>query len=178
MTAGTNHEEVQEMLPAAALEILDAGELERVLTHIRDCPECAQLLQEYREAVAIIALELPVKPLASSRSAALRRRLMARVRSDSRTRGGARLISGMDRWIGWAVAAGIAGVLLVHHSVHRTVDYGWLVAGALTILLVAIGVYARAQQRRTSALRDRLAELERKTARGDSATKPSAPRPR
>jgi hypothetical protein len=54
------------------------------------------------------------------------------------------------------VAAGMAGILLVHHSVHQTVDYGWLLAGVLTFVLIGVGVYARKQQRRASELQQRL----------------------
>jgi hypothetical protein len=56
------------------------------------------------------------------------------------------------------VAAGLAGLLLVHHSVHRPIAYGWLAAGVLTFLVIALGVYVRVQQARLAALRDRLAE--------------------
>lgn len=141
------------MLPAAALEILEPAELELVVAHLRDCQECATLLQEYREVTAALALQLPLRPLDQLRSRALRGRLLARTAGTTRGRA-----LRLDRWIGWAVAAGLAGILLVHHSVHRTLDYGWLAAGILTLVLVGVGVYARTQQRRASALRKELAQ--------------------
>jgi hypothetical protein len=162
MTQGLRHEEMQELLPAAALEILDGAELDQLLVHLGECAECTGLLREYREVAASLALLAPAVGMEPSRSAALRRRLMARVQADRGTRA-ARVLR-VDRWMGWLVAASLAGVLLVHHSVHRTVDYGWLAAGILTFVLVGLGVYARIQQRRASLLRERLAEQERKNS--------------
>src|ERR671920_2577264 len=48
------HAELQELLPGAALEILDEGESEIVRDHVAGCPECDQLLNGYREAAAAI----------------------------------------------------------------------------------------------------------------------------
>jgi hypothetical protein len=58
------------------------------------------------------------------------------------------------------VAAGLAGVLLVHHGFHRPLAYGWVVAGLLAIILVGVVVYALAQ-------RARVAELEGSGRSGD-----------
>ena len=59
------------------------------------------------------------------------------------------------------MAAGLGGVLLMHHSVHRPLAYGWLAAGALTVVVAALAVYALIQRGRVSALRERLTALER-----------------
>jgi hypothetical protein len=59
------------------------------------------------------------------------------------------------------VAAGLAGLLLVHHSVHRPVAYGWLAAGLLTFIVIALGVYVRVQQTRLARLRDQLTSDDR-----------------
>lgn len=155
------HEEMQEMLPAAALEILEGTELQRVLVHAGVCAECGQLLEEYRQVTAALALQLPpAGQLDSARSAVLRARLLAKARGDRQAtlptpRRAATLIY---QWSGWMVAAGLASVLLVHHSVHRPLDYGWLATGALLAVLVAVGIYARVQRSRVSALEDRLAD--------------------
>lgn len=163
MKAALDHTELQDLLPAAALESLDNGELQLVLAHSKNCVECARLLEEYREVVASLTLQLPkVQPWGPTRSGLLRARLLQRVRADKRSRAVGGQSFRADRWIGWMVAAGLAGVLLVHHSVHRPVDYGWLAAGVFAIVLVALGIYARIQRGRVSALRDRLTELERK----------------
>jgi hypothetical protein len=50
----------------------------------------------------------------------------------------------------------MAGVLVVHHAVHRPVAYGWLIAGVLVLLLVALAVYTRGQKERITALEQRL----------------------
>jgi hypothetical protein len=166
MSLTPSHEELEEMLPAAALDILEPAELEHVLAYVRDHPECAKLLQEYREAAAALSLQLPqAGQLAPDRSAILRARLLAKARGDRRSavptpRRAATLIY---QWSGWMVAAGLASVLLVHHSVHRPLDYGWLATGALLAILTAVGIYARVQRGRATALEQRVADLERRT---------------
>ncbi len=157
MNAGPRHEEVQELLAAAALEIIDGVELQQALTHVSGCSECAQLLDQYRKVVATLALQLPSQPVDPDRAAALRARLLARVQAGHRLQP----VSWMERYSGWMVAAGLAGVLLVHHSVHRPLDYGWLAAGVLTLVLVLLGGYARALRSRLAARRDRLADTDR-----------------
>ena len=154
MSQGLRHEEMQELLPAAALDILEGAELERLRVHLAGCPSCMELLGQYRDAAASLALGLPAGVMDPARPAALRHRLMARARAGrgSNTSRG----PGVDRWLGWMVAASLAGVLLVHHSVHRTLDYGWFLAGVLTFILVGLAVYARKQQRRAAELQQRL----------------------
>jgi hypothetical protein len=53
------------------------------------------------------------------------------------------------RWIGWAVAAGLASLLLTHHSFHAPLSFGWITAAVLGIVVVGLGIYI-------SVLRDRL----------------------
>ncbi len=160
------HEEMQEMLTAAALEILEGAELQRVLAHAGVCAECGQLLDGYRQVTAALSLQLPpAGQLDPDRSAILRARLLAKARGDRRAvlptpRRAATLIY---QWSGWMVAAGLASVLLVHHSVHRPLDYGWLATGALLAILIAVGIYARVQRGRAAALQDRVGDLERRT---------------
>ncbi|MBA2459738.1 MAG: zf-HC2 domain-containing protein [Gemmatimonadales bacterium] len=167
MTAGTGHDEVRDLLPAAALEILDGEELRRVVAHTRECAECAELLDEYRSVAFALTDLLP--PSAPPRSGALRARLLARAREErqgaAETPGRPRITSVVNMWMGWAVAAGMAGVLLVHHAVHRPLVWGWVATGALALLLVVIGGYARIQRSRVSALRDRVTALESVTTR-------------
>jgi hypothetical protein len=50
----------------------------------------------------------------------------------------------------------MAGVLVVHHAIHRPVAYGWLAAGVLVLLLLALMLYTRAQKERIMALEQRL----------------------
>ena len=167
MNPTSSHQEAEELLPAAVLEILEGEELGRVLAHARGCTECARLLEEYREVAAALARTLPRHPLDARRSARLRERLLMRARSNPQVsaaeqKSTARRRSrwdGVDRWAGWAVAAGLAGVLLVHHGFHRPLAYGWIVAGLATIALVGFGIYGMIQRRRVSALEERLAQL-------------------
>ena len=167
------HEDLKEMLPAAALEILETGELEQVMAHVRDCPECETELQEYREAVTALSLRLPARQLDPARARALRARILARARenrSDSETAmlpSLPRATAIIYRWSGWMVAAGLGGVLLVHHSIHQPLDRGWLVAAVLLVILIGLGIYVRVQRSRVSALQAHLADLGAKGERAD-----------
>lgn len=174
MSSGLSHQELRDLLPAAALDILDSEEHQRVQAHLLQCPECMRLINEYREASAALPLLLPNQPLDPARSAALRTRLLARASSMPPTdTGEAKPFPGhaeespepswSERWVpwsGWLVAAGLAGVLMVHHSVHRPIDYGWLVAGLLMFGLIVLAGYAWRQRARASTLRERLSRLE------------------
>jgi len=152
MSSVPDHMEIQEKLPAAALVILEPAEMEQVQAHVRGCPECATLLEEYRAVATVVALGLPSTPLDPARSDTVRARLLARARAKPRrTRKASSMI---HQWSGWMVAAGLTGILLVHHSVHRPLDYGWLAAAFLGVVLLAVGIYAWVQ-------RSRLVELER-----------------
>jgi hypothetical protein len=167
------HTEVEQLLPAAALEILEGEELARLSAHLEDCTDCTRLLDGYRDLVAGLAGTLPEQPFHPARSERLRGRLLARTGRipiadvPERRR---RSPAAADRWIGWVVAAGLAGVLMVHHSVHRPVAYGWLAAGLLILLLLGLGVYVRVQRTRMANLEDRLASLVQRTDAG--ATQP------
>ena len=155
MSHTPDHAELQEMLPAAAVEMLDPPDAERVLAHVRDCQECAGLLRQYRDAAAVLALQLPARPLSSERSSAIRVALLARARADRAIPITGKASSMIYQWSGWMVAAGLTGILLVHHSVHRPLDYGWLAAGVLVVLLLGLGIYAWVQRRRVSELEGR-----------------------
>jgi anti-sigma factor RsiW len=160
MSPTDDHTELQEMLPAAALEILNSQETEAVLAHIALCEQCTALLEEYRNAAAALSFAAPRRLLDPLRARAMRSRLLTR----ARTEGPAPLTSSRKassmiyQWSGWMVAAGITGVLLIHHSVHRPLDYGWLAAGILLMALLAVGIYAWVQ-------RNRVVELEQGSER-------------
>jgi len=165
MTETLTHHQIEQLLPAAALEILESQEQARIIAHARECADCARLLDSYREVVAGMAATHPEQPLVPARSARLRARLLARTQERSSSRPAVVSAAGSRRttfsaaaaqWAGWAVAAALAGVLLVHHSIHRPVAYGWLAAGALVLVVIALAVYARIQQARLAALRRQL----------------------
>ena len=153
MSSVPGHMDLQEKLPAAALTMLDAAEMEQVRVHLRECPECAALLEEYRDAATALSFQLPSAPFDAVRNDALRARLLARARVNPRKQVTRKASSMIYQWSGWMVAAGLAGILLVHHSVHRPLDYGWLAAAFLGVVLLAVGIYAWVQ-------RNRVAELE------------------
>jgi hypothetical protein len=157
MSLTPDHAELQELLPAAALEMLGPAESERVLAHVRDCEECAGLLREYRDVAAVLALQLPSRPMRSERSSAIRAGLLARARAAPVIPTTRKASSMIYQWSGWMVAAGLAGILLVHHSIHRPLDHGWLTAGVLVVVLLGVGLYAAVQRKRISELEDRLA---------------------
>lgn len=162
MTFELSHEELQELLPAAAIEILEGGELERIMAHISSCPECAEMLDQYRAVAAALSARLSPHQLRPDRATAVRSRLMARVGAERTAKATThRSLRTLLPFSGWLVAAGVASVLLVHHSIHRPVDYGWLVAGVLGLILLAVGVYALIQRARVASLRSTLAGLQK-----------------
>jgi hypothetical protein len=155
MSSVPSHFELQEQLPAAALMILEPAEMEQVQAHIIVCPECAMELEEYRAAATTLSLQLPLTDMDAGRSDAMRARLLARAKAMP-NKAPRKASSMIYQWSGWMVAAGLAGILLVHHSVHRPLDYGWLAAAFLGVVLLALGVYAGVQ-------RSRVVELERES---------------
>lgn len=152
MTESSSHEQLQAALSAEALGALAGPEREALLAHLERCGACRERLEELREAVGALAYAAPPAHLDPERSARIRARLLARAR-----RGGGR--SGIGRITaasGWLVAAGLAALLLTHHSFHRPLSLGWVAAAVLGIVLFLVGLYAVAQRREVSALRERL----------------------
>ena len=174
--AELHHDSVRGLLPGAALEVLEADEQALVTAHLPGCDDCARDLAEYREALVQLAQALPSHTLDADGAAQLRQRLLARVASERtpaieprlaplarRTR---ELLA--SRWSGWAMAAGLAGVLLMHHGVHRPLGAGWIAAGVLGLVAVVLAIHAMAGRRTVARLR---AELEnREPPSGPSGT--------
>lgn len=154
----SSHADIQGQLPAAALAMLDPAQMEQLQAHIRECAECAALLEEYRNAATILSLQLPHAPINAAQNVVLRARLLKRSRFATRNQVTRKASSMIYQWSGWMVAAGLTGILLVHHSVHRPLDYGWLAAGLLVMVLLGVGIYAWVQ-------RNRVLELESGAAR-------------
>lgn len=177
MSDDRTHDDISPLLSAAALDVLEQEELHQVLDHVNGCPDCSRQLAEYREVVARLTFGLPVRPMDASRAAGIRNRLLNRVRSQASDSAPslqgrrARVLARVARWPGWAVAAGLVGLTLIHHSVHRPLDYGWLAAGVLAVSLAVLALYARKQAARHSALQERMTRLERMSSgeRGDKA---------
>ena len=128
-----------------------------MLAHVQGCVECSAELEEYRAAAGELALLLPEARMSDIGRTSVRRRLLARARAGNHPRPA---VGWRGGWAGWVVAAGLAGVLLMHHAVHRPVDYGWLAAGGLTVVIVLLGIYAWVQRSRVAVLRRLLAGRE------------------
>lgn len=77
--AGTQHDELRDLLGAYALDALSREERAALRAHLATCPECQAELAELRAVVA----ELPVVLDELEPSAALRERLEAEVRADA-----------------------------------------------------------------------------------------------
>lgn len=174
MSTVPGHLEIQELLPAAALACLTAAESDGVQAHVARCPQCARILSEYQEVVGTMSLLVPERGFSRARREVVWTRLQARIHQAtdiqatdiaSVTRPAAALprwegqVAG--RWAGWAVAAGLGGVLLMHHAVHRPVDYGWLAAGAMGIIVVVLAIIVGMQSRKLTDLQARLAGRDR-----------------
>ena len=153
-----SHQEIQDLLPAAALDVLEPAELADVMDHLRGCAACAQLRSDYGDGIARLSLLLPLRPSNPARAQRARARLLARAHADRHSTGSTSpgFTAGMRRAGGWMVAAALAGVVLIHHAVHRPIAYGWLAAGILSVVLVGLGVYARIQRRRVAELERRM----------------------
>lgn len=55
MTSHAEHEAIQEILAAYALDAVDGDEAEMVELHLRDCPRCRAEVAEHREAASMLA---------------------------------------------------------------------------------------------------------------------------
>lgn len=165
MTAGYDHDAVRAALPAAALGALEAGEAELVARHAEHCVACAELLTEYRDTVGELERLTPERQMDTAMAAEVRTRLLARAGAAHERGRTASLVTTLS---GWAVAAGLAALLVSHHAFHRPLQAGWLAAALFAVLAGVAGVYAARQRQRARALArsvDRLegrrAELER-----------------
>jgi anti-sigma factor RsiW len=121
----------------------------RLLEHLSCCAECRE-----RAAAAISGTStLETTPLARSRSRAIRARLLERARNEQgspRPSGGRR--DGWRAGAGWVVAAGLAALLLSHHSFHRPLALGWVIAGVLGLINFGLVLH-------TTSLRSQLDRL-------------------
>ncbi|MDQ3388603.1 MAG: hypothetical protein M3483_03775 [Gemmatimonadota bacterium] len=163
------HSELQDLFA-----ILDRADRPALLAHVRTCGACAEGLSALcttvngAEAVAMDA----------ARSAKLRSRLVFRARGDrmdeerhakARGRGWVGNGVGVRRSIGvaggWLVAAGLASLLLTHHTFHTSLSGGWILASVLGILLVLSAWMMVVLRRRTDSLNEHLAATERELKR-------------
>jgi len=76
------HDEVRELLAAAALDALAPDDMAAVLVHVRTCAECTQTLGALRDATAQLAYAVPNVVDDPARRSRARSRLLARARAD------------------------------------------------------------------------------------------------
>lgn len=159
-----HHQQVQ-----AALAAVAGPDGHALLAHARECPECARALAGVQDALLATLYLPPPRPLASGRAEELRARLLARASGEAPAAADAKparrplaLAGGVG---GWMVAAGLATMLLTHHTFHQPVQFGWVVASVLGAVLFGAALYLLGERRRTERLRERLAALEQELTR-------------
>jgi anti-sigma factor RsiW len=81
MMSNTEHKEILELIPAYALDSLDAEDATRVRQHLPDCDACQVELAAYAAVVDVLPLASPD----SQPSPALKERLMARIEDQPAT---------------------------------------------------------------------------------------------
>lgn len=79
MMGTENHERFREMIPAAALGCLDAGEAQTIARHVATCPECHTEQESYLAVGDALALAVPLHAPPPE----LRRRVLARAAGTS-----------------------------------------------------------------------------------------------
>ena len=88
MILSISHEAAQELLTTEALDGLKGAERDALLAHVRDCGMCSTHLAQLRETTAFLAESVPIVPMDSRQSAAIRSRLLARAAADLASRRG------------------------------------------------------------------------------------------
>lgn len=169
----TGHAVVSELLGAYADGALGEEELRRVEAHLAECERCRRevIVQTAVRAHLMAGAPPPASPALRQRIARITTPVEEVGRptaapdppgSRRRTSGGSRGAS----WAGWGVAAGFAALLLTHHSFHRPLQFGWVVASALGLLLAAVAAYALRQRARVADLREEMKLLEGEAQQG------------
>lgn len=164
-TFDREHQQVQ-----AALAALTGPEGDALLAHVQSCAECSRGFAEVQDALLAVLYLPPPRSLAAERSETVRERLLGRVAGAARAPALAavpppRRPLALVGAGGWLVAAGLATMLLTHHSFHRPLQFGWIVASALGAALLGAALYLLGERRRSVHLRERLAALELELSR-------------
>ena len=154
--------EHQQLLPALAL--LSGPEGRALLAHLRECEECSGAFATVQDALLAALYLPPPRPMDPLRAAELRERLLVRTRGVA---GGAEQAARrMPHAVGgWTAAAGLAVLLLTHHTFHRPLGFGPVGAAALAVALFGSASYIVALRHRSAALHERLVALEAELAR-------------
>lgn len=154
MTHDHDHDRWRAALAAGAPEALSNDELDGMLAHADECPDCAPLLRDF--AARALATQAPPVRMEAARAADLRRRILlgtARRATEPRARkaGYAAAYPG-----GWLAAAALVVALLTHHAFHEPLKAGWLAAALFALLALGLGYYVLQQRRRMAELQHQL----------------------
>ncbi len=150
------HDALRALVAAGRPEALAPEQVDRVLQHADDCPECSAELRDF--AARAILAQAPELHLDAGHSERLRARVLAGtapVRARPATRRAPALISGS----GWLAAAAMAVALITHHGFHEPLRAGWLAAGAFALLALGLAIYADHQRRRLTELEHQREEM-------------------
>jgi hypothetical protein len=156
----TEHDRIQGVLAALA-----GPERDALLGHLHGCDACARSLAAVQDDLLAALYLPPPRPMDAERQGDVRARLLARAGGASPAEAAPRRVRPVGGAAGWMVAAGLATLLLTHHTFHQPLAFGWMVAATLGIALFAVALYVAAERRRSATLRDRLAMLEMELAR-------------
>ncbi|HEX8361238.1 MAG TPA: hypothetical protein VF613_14080 [Longimicrobium sp.] len=153
MSRPHEHDALRALAAAGRPEALAPEEIDRVLRHADECPDCSAELRDF--AARAILAQAPELHLAPEHSARLRARVLAQT-APVRARPAPRRSPALTRGSGWLAAAAMAVALITHHGFHEPLRAGWLAAGAFALLALGLAIYADHQRRRLADLEQQL----------------------
>jgi anti-sigma-K factor RskA len=177
MTMDTTHDEVRDALGAEALGALSGDERERVLAHVAACEACRAELDALRETASLLPHAVPARPLAPTRAADIRARLLARAAADaaSAARDDVTIeaapvpaplpVPRVDAEPARPAPSRADVIPITAARRGRGAMPGWLAAAAAVLLLIGTGVYASGLRRQVDALQARAERLEAERTR-------------
>ncbi len=127
----SEHEMIEETLPAAALDALSNEEMRSVTAHADRCEPCRAELAALRRYVTQLSYAAPLEPIDRDRSDRVRKQLIARAQS--------------DRQPSAISSANLAPrkQTIAANSVSNRRVFGWLATAALAASIVALAVLIR-----------------------------------
>ena len=153
MTEPWTHEQAVAELGAYALDAVSPDERAAIEAHLKTCVSCREELQAMAETAAALASTVPSQPMETSRSDAVKQRLLERARAERRVVTPIQSVSipARSRQLPWwlAAAASVAFAVAFYRGIVIDRDRDALRTRLVTETL------------RSSALKDTLAERER-----------------
>ena len=153
MTSPWTHDQTLSELGAYALDALSPDERLGVEEHLKTCDACRAELKAMSDTAAALASSVPSRPMDTARDAAVKQRLLERVRAERRvvTPIQSVTIPARTRQLPWWLAAAASVAFAV--ALYKTVQTG-RERDALQTQLIT-------ESMRSSALKDSLAQAER-----------------